>query len=109
SLAGDSGVLKEAAPPPPEPKPQTLAQTATEDFVPMEPESFREAKLTESEVESLILKLLLARGTVCGRDIADQIRLPFKLIDELLRQMKADQLVVYSGAAPMNDYEYRLT
>lgn len=109
SLAGDSGVLKAAAEPPPEQKPKTLAETATEDFVPIEPETFRQAQLTESQVESLILKLLLARGAGCGRDIADQVRLPFKLVDELLRQMKADQLVVYSAAAPMNDYEYKLT
>ena len=31
------------------------------------------------------------------------------LIDELLRQMKHDQWVVYKAAAPMNDYVYQLT
>ena len=78
-------------------------------FVPLEPESFRRAQLTDSEVEALILKFLLARGDATGRDIADQVRLPFILIDELLRTLKNDQLVVHKGSAPMNDYQYQLT
>jgi predicted ATPase with chaperone activity len=78
-------------------------------FFPLEPQSFREAQITESQVEAIALKYLLARGTSTGRDCADQLKLPFKLLDELLRQMKTDQLVVYSGAAPMNDYQYQLT
>ena len=31
------------------------------------------------------------------------------MLDELLRQMKTDQLVVHKGSAPMNDYLYQLT
>src|SRR5262245_11173820 len=80
SLAGDAGLLKSQ--PAPEPKPQTLAKTAGEDFVPVEPETFRQAQVSETLTEELILKLLLARGAFCGRDIADQVRLPFKLVDE---------------------------
>ena len=85
----------------------TLADTNT--FLPIEPEWFREAQLPDSEVEALALKYLLARGDVTGRDIADQIRLPFVLIDELLRTLKNEQLVVHRGSAPMNDYQYQLT
>ena len=78
-------------------------------FLPIEPESFREAQLTDSEVEALALKHLLARGDVTGREIAEQIRLPFVLLDELLRTLKNEQLVVHRGSAPMNDYQYQLT
>ncbi len=78
-------------------------------FVPLEPSSFREACLTDSEVEALALKYLLARGDVSGRDVADQVKLPFVLIDELLRRMKNDQLVVHKHAAAMNDFQYQLT
>jgi hypothetical protein len=78
-------------------------------FAPLEPASFRAAGLTESGVESLILKYLLARGNASGRDIAEQVKLPFVLIDELLCRIKNEQLVVHRGAAPMNDYEYQLT
>ncbi|MCS7237682.1 MAG: AAA family ATPase [Thermoguttaceae bacterium] len=79
------------------------------DFVPIEPRSFEEAKLTETEVEGLILKFLLARGEATGRQIADQLKLPFILIERLLRTMKNDQLVAHRGAAPMNDYVFQLT
>ena len=79
------------------------------EFIPREPQSLQEVGLSESEVESLILKLMLSRGDLVGRDIADHIRLPFVLIDEILRQCKHDQLVVYRSSAAMNDYLYQLT
>ena len=78
-------------------------------YIPFEPTTIRDAGLTDSEVEALILKYLLARGDCTGREIADQIKLPFVLLDALLRQMKHDQLLVYRGSAPMNDYVYQLT
>ncbi|MBW8884736.1 MAG: AAA family ATPase, partial [Planctomycetia bacterium] len=79
------------------------------DFVPMDPASIRDAGLTDSEVEALILKYLLARGDSSGRDVAEQIRMPFILVEPLLRQLKFDQLLVYRGSAPANDYVYQLT
>lgn len=86
------------------------AESEAEDpFLPPEPSSLREAGLTESEVEALILKFLLARGDATGREIAEQVKLPFVLIDQLLRQMKLDQLVAHRGSAPMNDYQYQMT
>ena len=78
-------------------------------FLPIEPESFTAAGLTETIVESLVLKFLLARGDGTGREIADQIKLPFILVDQLLREMKSDQLVVHKGAAAMNDFQYHLS
>ena len=67
-------------------------------FVPQEPKSFRAAGLNDSLVESLALKHLLARGDSTGREMADQLKLPFILLDELLRGLKNDQLVVYRAA-----------
>lgn len=89
----------------------SIAATTGRDgeFIPGEPDSLAQAQLTESLVEGLILKCLLALGNATGRDTADQVKLPFKIVDELLRQMKADQLVVYRGSAAMNDYMYQLT
>jgi hypothetical protein len=79
------------------------------EFCPSEPGSFDQARLTETEVEALLLKYLLACGEASGRGMADQTKLPFRLLDELLQQMKQDQLVGHKGAAPMNDYVYQLT
>ncbi len=80
-----------------------------EAFFPVEPTSFQDASLTESEVEELALKFLLSRGDASGRDIADQVKLPYVLLDELLRAMKNEQLVFHRGSAPMNDYQFALT
>jgi len=82
---------------------------SVQEFLPIEPDSFENAELTDSEVESLALKYLLARGDANGRAIANQVKLPFVLVDEMLRSMKADQLVVHRGAAAMNDFQYQLT
>lgn len=79
------------------------------EFFPEEATSLVAAKLTEGEVESLLLKYLLSCGNASGRDIAEQVKLPFGLIEELLRQLKHDQWVVYRSAAAMNDYQYQLT
>ena len=60
--------------------PTESANSHAEDaFIPQEPESFEDAGLTESEVEALIMKFLLARGDANGRDIAEQVKLPFHL------------------------------
>ncbi|HTQ41052.1 MAG TPA: AAA family ATPase [Pirellulales bacterium] len=80
----------------------------SEEFFPTEPASFREAMLSDSEVEALILKFLLSRGDAAGRDVAEQLKLPFVLIEVVLRQMKQDQLVFHRGSAPMNDYQFQL-
>jgi hypothetical protein len=78
-------------------------------FLPIEPESLQRAGLTDTQVEALVLKFMLARGDASGREIADQIKLPFLLVDELLRTMKNEQLVAHKGAAPMNDFQYLLS
>ncbi|HID77232.1 MAG TPA: AAA family ATPase [Planctomycetaceae bacterium] len=93
----------------PSPVVDDLGELADEDFVPSGPQSLREAELTDSEVEALVLKFLFARGDATGRDIADQVKLPFILLDPLLREMKNSQLVVHRGSAPMNDFRYQLT
>lgn len=82
---------------------------AASEFVPQEPQTLRDTGLTESEIEGLILKYLLAKGDAPGRGVADQVRLPFMLVDSLLRRLKNEQIVVYRDSAPMGDYVYQLT
>src|SRR4029079_1926502 len=89
--------------------PPAVSPVAVDEFIPIEPTTLEEAQLTTSAVEGLILKMMLSRGDATGRQVGDHIKLPFRLVDELLRNMKGDQLVVHKGAAPMNDYLYQLT
>ena len=79
------------------------------DFFPEEPRTLSDAELTESEVEALILKYLLARGEESGQGVAEQIRIPFTMISELLRRLKHDQLIHYRGTTSINDYVVELT
>ena len=79
------------------------------DFVPQEPTTLEETGLSSSDIESLILKLMLARGNLSGREVTEHVKLPFAMVERLLREMKHDQLVVYRNAAPMNDYVHQLT
>lgn len=88
--------------------PQAGCAPTEELFVPRSPDSLYEASLTQSEVEELVLKYLLARGDASGRAIADQIALPFRLVEELLAQMKHDRLIAHRAAATMNDYVFQL-
>ncbi len=79
------------------------------EFTPAEPRSLAEAGLTESDVEALAMKFLLSKGDAAGREVAAQVKLPFVLVEQLLRRLKYEQVLVYRGSAPMNDYLYQLT
>jgi hypothetical protein len=87
----------------------TAAAPRKQRFTPREPETLSQAGLSEADVEALLLKLLLHCNDMTGRDTAEHIRLPFLMVEGVLRQMKADRLVVYRGSCPMNDYVYQLT
>ncbi|MDB5339675.1 MAG: ATPase [Planctomycetaceae bacterium] len=78
-------------------------------FVPKAPESLDAAGLTFEDIERLILKFLLSRGSATGRAIASQISLAFMLVEPILKSLKHEQLVVFKSSAAMGDYEYLLT
>ncbi len=78
-------------------------------FSPKAPESLDAAGLTFEDIERLILKFLLSRGSATGRAIASQISLAFILVEPILKSLKHEQLVVFKSSAAMGDYEYLLT
>lgn len=82
---------------------------AGDNFWPSEPRSLREAGLTETYLNGLIAKHLLANGTLSGRMIADRIALPFGIIEKVFHDLRGRKLLTYTGAAPLNDYFYVLT
>lgn len=79
------------------------------EFKPAEPPSLLATNLTTEDVEKLILKFLLARGSAVGRNIATQLCLPFGIVDPLLKSLKQEQMIVFKGSATMGDYEYTVT
>lgn len=80
-----------------------------ENYWPSEPRSLHEAGLTETYLQSLVSKHLLAAGTLSGRMIADRVALPFAVIEKVFSELRGRKLITYTGAAPLNDYFYILT
>jgi hypothetical protein len=78
-------------------------------WLPVEPESLVLGGLSDSDVEALLLKSLNIKAEATGRCLADQTKLPFRLIAPLLHAMKHDRLVAHKGAALANDYVFQLT
>jgi predicted ATPase with chaperone activity len=87
-----------------------LASILSEDtFRPAEPKSIEETGLTAWLIETLILKYLSLIGSASGRQIADNICLPFMILDAIYTSLRQRQLLINSGSAQLNDFVYTLT
>ncbi|WP_339910635.1 AAA family ATPase [Symmachiella dynata] len=104
SLFAEKGVPQPSAP-----DAVTAASTIDSEFIPEEPTTFEEADLREAEVEALILKFLMNTASATGAEIAEQIKLPQKMIDPVLRRLKDEQQLVYKGMGSLNDYIHEIT
>jgi hypothetical protein len=78
-------------------------------FMPHAPESLAAAGLLFEDVERIVLKFLLSKGSAIGRAIAAQTCLSFNLVEPILKSLKNEQLVIFKSSAAMGDYEYVLT
>jgi len=90
-------------------EPARVMSTRLENFVPAAPKSLEDAGLTETEVEDLILKFLFRRGVQSGRDIAEQLRLPFGILQAMFQGLKTSQRIVIVRNSSVSDYEYSIT
>ena len=104
-VAAQLGPSKALEPPLCDPPPEM----APGEFWPLAPADWAEMHFTPEAAEELVLKCLMNRGTASGRDIADQIAVPFGILSELLNQLKTDRVVVHRGAAALGDYLYQLS
>ncbi len=82
---------------------------AEETFLPAEPNSIEEIGISASLIEGLICKYIQVVGSASGRQIAEQICLPFRTLESLYNSLRQRQIIVHSAAAQMNDYCYMLT
>ncbi len=78
-------------------------------FTPRQPASIREAGVTEAMVERLVLKYLYSVGQGTVRGIAAQIKLPFKILEPMLRQMRSDKHIDLTGTTATGDSQYAVT
>ena len=82
---------------------------ADESFRPSEPMSLAETGLPVSLVESLIIKRLSVVGMTSGRQLANDLCLPFQALEKMFQHLRNRQVMVHKGSAPLNDYNYALT
>jgi len=80
-----------------------------EPFRPEVPESLEETRLTAEEIERLILKFLFSKGSGTGRQICNQLKLPFGIVDPIMKDLKQEQLVMFKNAVEMGDYDFAIT
>lgn len=78
-------------------------------FRPAEPTSLADMGLPASLVESLLVKRLAVVGESSGRQLASDLCIPFPIMEEVYRILRARQVMTHKGAAPLNDYFYALT
>lgn len=79
------------------------------EFRPSAPQSLKDTRLSYTEIEKLILKTLFSAGQMTGRAICNQIKLPFPIVESVLKQLKSEQLVHFRGTAAVGDYEFATT
>ena len=75
----------------------------------MEPQSLSEGGVNETLLEAIVYRFLLSVGEATGREVADQVKLPFLMVQPVLNRIKMEQNVAYKSATSANDYVYVLT
>lgn len=91
------------------PGPLGFTPSRDEAWRPVEPESMEKAGINESILEAIIYRYLLTAGEAEGRKIADQVKVPFRLVEPILTRLKMEQNLAYRSATATNDYVYVLT
>ena len=67
------------------------------------------AGVNESLLEAIVYRYLQTAGESEGRKIADQVKLPFRMVEPVLTRLKMEQNVAYKSSTATNDYVYILT
>ncbi|MDA8744227.1 AAA family ATPase [Rubripirellula amarantea] len=80
-----------------------------EPWRPAEPEDSYSAGINETLLEAIIYRFLQNIGEAEGRRVAEQVKLPFRMIEPILARLKMEQNVAYKSSTSTNDYIYVLT
>lgn len=87
-----------------------LASILSEDsFRPAEPKTLAETGLTAALIENLMLKYVMLMGSASGRQISDNICVPFGLVEPLFQSLRQRQLIINCASAQLGDFSYTLT
>lgn len=76
---------------------------------PPEPASLADTGVPEADIESLVLKVLLQRGTCTGGTIAEVVCLPRSMVGEMIDRLRDELLVTIKSSTGIHDYTYQLS
>lgn len=80
-----------------------------DEYIPRQPQSLKQAGLHPNDLFPLVLKFLFLHGNQSGMKIANQVKIPFPLMEPVLASLKADLLIGHKKSAGVGDYEYELS
>lgn len=78
-------------------------------FFPARPQTFEALDIRIRDMEAMILRLLLQRNGQSGVGIADTLKVPLRLLEPLLRNLREQRQVEIRQSVGAHDYEYLLT
>ncbi|MFG0335150.1 MAG: ATPase [Maioricimonas sp. JB049] len=76
-------------------------------FAPRTPATLEQAGIGEHEVAALLLKTLYLQGPLTGFDLADQLRLPFSIVDLPLQTLQRERCLEVASARVVGRVSYR--
>ena len=81
--------------------PSMLGSLLTDDtFWPGEARDVQETGLSESFIDGLLMKTVLAAGTVSGRNTAERSGLPFRVVEPILDVLRTRKLIAHVRPPP---------
>jgi len=108
-LLGDSAQAAEITSSPVPVGESASGRTSGGIFTPQQPDSIRSSGIDESMIERLVLKYLYSVGQGTVRGLVNQIKLPFRILEPMLRQMRSDKHIDLVGTTATGDSQYATT
>ena len=84
-------------------------EAKSQEFMPACPKTLTAAGLHKNDLFPLVLKFLFLQGNQSGAKIAQQIKIPFALLEPVLAALKSEMLIGHKQSAGVADYEYELS
>jgi hypothetical protein len=80
-------------------------------FTPAEPQTIEETKLNRTFLYEHMTRIIYNRGRVTGMELVDEMKLPYQIIDVLLKELRGQEMIDIAGQRGYGDvnYEYVLT
>src|SRR6266496_4456674 len=80
-------------------------------FTPAQPQTIEETKLNRTFLYEHLTRIIYNKGRVTGMELVDEMKLPYQIIDVLLKELRGQEMIDIAGQRGYGDvnYEYVLT